>query len=267
MALDSQQDVWLELCNSALANAIRFRFTAVQSSELGTTWDGRMTEKETRLNVKNNGLALCCLMVMAGVVYAQTAAASNVCVIQADTALGNTKEGHAALAELEKTQTPKKTDLQKQQANIQAMQDKLQKGANTLSQSAKDEQSRAIDSATKKFNRDAEDYNAEAQNTWRKAMEGITGRLKQAINLYAKDHGCGVVINVEDQNVPVIYFCGSCDITNGVVDLYDKTQSAAKPAPTQPVTAAPPSATKPPGAAPAAVPPSAPTPSPGKKQP
>ena len=223
-----------------------------------------MTEKETRLNVKNNGLALCCLMVMAGVVYAQTTAPSNVCVIQADTALGNTKEGHAALAELEKTQNPKKAALQKQQADVQQMQDKLQKAANTLSQSAKDEQSRTIDSATKKLNRDAENYSAEAQNAWRKAMGGITGGLKQAINLYAKDHGCGVVINVEDQNVPVIYFCGSCDITNGVVDLYDKTQSAAKPAPAQPVTVAPPSAAKPPGATPAAAPTSAPTPPPAK---
>jgi Skp family chaperone for outer membrane proteins len=206
-------------------------------------------------------------MVMVGVVYAQTAAPSKVCVIQADTALVNTKEGHTALAELEKTQNPKKAALQKQQADIQEMQDKLQKGANTLSQSAKDEQSRAIDSATKKLNRDAEDYNAEAQNTSRKAMEGITSRLKQAINLYAKDHECGVVINVEDQNTPVIYFCDSCDITNGVVDLYDKSQAAAKPAAAQPVTPTPPSAAKPPGAAPAAAAPSAPTPPPAKKQP
>ena len=207
--------------------------------------------------MKNNGLALCCLMVMTGVVYGQTAAPSKVCVIQADTALVNTKEGHTALAELEKTQNPKKAALQKQQADVQEMQDKLQKGANTLSQSARDEQSRAIDSASKKLNRDAENYNVEAQNAWRKAMDGITGRLKQAINLYAKDHGCGAVINVEDQNMPVIYFCGSCDITNGVVDLYDKTQAAAKPAPTQPVTSAPPSA----------APPSPPTRPPAKKQP
>ena len=179
----------------------------------------------------------------------------------------STKDGQTAVAELEKQLNPKKSSLQKQQADIQEMQDKLQKGANTLTQSAKDEQSRAIDSDTKKFQRDAEDYNAEAQNAWRKAMEGISGRLKQVINLYAKDHGCGVVLNVEDQNMPVIYFCGSCDITNGVVDLYDKTQAAAKPAPTQPVTAAPPSAAKPPGAAPAAAPASAPTRPPAKKQP
>jgi Skp family chaperone for outer membrane proteins len=214
--------------------------------------------------VKNSGIALCCLTVAAGLAHAQASAPSKFCVIQAEAALVSTKDGQAAVAELEKTLNPKKTALQKQQADIQEMQDKLQKGANTLSQTAKDEQSRAIDAANKKFNRDVEDYNAEAENAQRKAMDGLTGRMKQVIDLYAKDHGCAVVFNVADQNTPIVYACDSCDITTAVVDMYDKTQTSAKPAPAKPVGSAP-SAAKPPApTGPAGVPP---TPQPGKKQP
>jgi len=216
--------------------------------------------------VKNIGFALCCLMVAAEWSYGQAPAPTKFCVIQAEAALVSTKDGQAAVADLEKQLNPKKSALQKQQADIQEMQDKLQKQANTLSQTAKDEEARKIDAANKKFNRDVEDYNAEAENAQRKAMDGLTGRMKQVIDLYAKDHGCAVVMNVADQNTPIIYACDSCDITTAVVDLYDKTQASARTAPAKPAssTSAAPSAVKPPAAplTPTATPPSG-----AKKQP
>jgi outer membrane protein len=220
------------------------------------------------LSVKNIGFALCCLTVAAGFAHAQAPAATKFCVIQAEAALVSTKDGQVAVGELEKQLNPRKSALQKQQADIQEMQDKLQKQSNTLSQTAKDEQSRAIDAANKKFNRDVEDYNAEAENAQRKAMDGLTGRMKQVIDLYAKDHGCAVVFNVADQNTPVVYACDSCDITTAVVDMYDKTQSSGKAAPAKPATSTPaPPAVKPPaGSAPSALP-AAPPPTTTKKQP
>lgn len=217
--------------------------------------------------MKNIGFALCCLTVAGGFAHAQSAAASKFCVIQAEAALVSTKDGQAAVGELEKQLNPKKTGLQKQQADIQEMQDKLQKQSNTLSQTAKDEQARAIDAANKKFNRDVEDYNAEAENLQRKAMDGLTGRMKQVIDLYAKDHGCAVVFNVADQNTPIVYACDSCDITTAVVDMYDKTQSSGKAAPAKPATSTTPPAAKPPVGTTPAAPPTATPPSATKKQP
>jgi Skp family chaperone for outer membrane proteins len=124
----------------------------------------------------------------------------------------------------------------------------LQKGANTMSQTAKDEQTRKIDAANKKFQRDVEDYNAEADNAQRKMLDGLTPRMKQVIDLYAKDHGCAVVFNVADQNTPIVYVADSSDITTAVVDMYDKTQAVSKTAPAK-------SATPPAGAKPAVTPP------------
>jgi Skp family chaperone for outer membrane proteins len=191
-----------------------------------------------------------------GVAHAQAATApTKFCVIQAEAALVNTKDGQAAVAELEKTLSPKKTALQKQQGDLQEMQQVLQKGANTMSQTAKDEQTRKIDSANKKFQRDVEDYNAEADNAQRKMLDGLTPRMKQVIDLYAKDHGCAVVFNVADQNTPIVYVADSSDITTAVVDMYDKTQSVSKAPPAK--SGAPPA-----GVRPAATPPALATPAP-----
>jgi len=226
-----------------------------------------MVQREYRsFSVKNYGIALCGL-IAASVAFGQAAAPSKFCVIQAEAALVSTKDGQAAVGELEKALNPKKTALQKQQADIQEMQDKLQKQSNTLSQTAKDEQARAIDAANKKFNRDVEDYNAEAENQQRKAMDGLTGRMKQVIDLYAKDHGCAVVFNVADQNTPIVYACDSCDVTTAVVDMYDKTQSSGKAAPAKPATSTTPPAAKPPVGSTPAAPATATPPSATKKQP
>ena len=217
--------------------------------------------------MKNIGFALCCVTVAAGLGYGQASAPSKFCVIQAEAALVSTKDGQAAVGDLEKQLNPKKSGLQKQQADIQEMQDKLQKQSNALSQTAKDEQARAIDAANKKFNREVEDYEAEVQNVQRKALEPITGRMKPVIDLYAKDHGCALVFNVADQNTPVLYACDSCDITKAVVDLYDKTQSVGKAAPAKPATSTTPPAAKPPVGTTPAAPPTATPPSATKKQP
>src|SRR6516162_160968 len=213
--------------------------------------------------VKINVFALTCLTVAAGIASAQTSAPTRFCIIQAEAALVSTKEGQAAMAELQKALDPKKADLEKKQGAIKDKQDQLAKGGNTMSQSAKDNLTREIDSLNKTFTREVEDYNADAENQNRKVFDGLSSRMKQVLDLYAKDHGCAVVFNIADQNTPIVYFSDTADITAGVVEMYDKTQgSPAKPAATKPTSGTPPAA-KPPITTPTAPPPAAPA----KKQP
>jgi outer membrane protein len=225
--------------------------------------------------MKISGFALCGLTVAVAAAVALTAwrpglahaqapvAPTKFCVIQAEAALTNTKDGQAAVAEMEKMLNPKKSALQKEQSDLQDMQQVLQKGANTMSQTAKDEQTRKIDAANKKFQRDVEDYNAEAQNAERKTFDALTPRMKQVIDLYAKDHGCAVVFNVADQNTPIVYVADSSDITTAVVDLYDKTQAVSKSAPAK---SAAPAGTKPGATPPVTSAPAPPPAAPPKKQ-
>jgi len=215
---------------------------------------------------KNTQFALMLLsLASAGVATAQAPAPTKFCVLQAEAALVSTKDGQAAVAELQKILDPKKADLEKKQSAIKEKQDQLAKGGNTMSQTAKDNLTRDIDTMNKTFTREVEDYNAEAENQQRKVMDQLSSRMKQVLDLYAKDHGCMVVFNIADQNTPIVYFSDTADITAGVVDMYDKTSaSPAKPAGAKP-TSTTPSPTKPPAATGATPAPT--TPSPAKKQP
>ena len=215
--------------------------------------------------MKNTLFALICAALgAAGIAPAQTGAPTRFCIIQAEAALVSTKDGQAAMAELQKALDPKKGELEKKQNAIKEKQDQLAKGGNTMSQSAKDSLTREIDTMNKAFTREVEDYNADAENQNRKVFDSLSSRMKQVLDLYAKDHGCAVVFNIADQNTPIVYFSDTVDITAAVVEMYDRTQpSGAKPAAAKPALTTP-SAVKPPASAPAQTPPTA---APAKKQP
>jgi outer membrane protein len=210
--------------------------------------------------VKHTAFALVSLTLAAGLAAGQAAAPTRFCVIQAEAALVSTKDGQAAVAELQKSLDPKKAALEKKQAEIRDLQDRLARQSNTVSQTAKDDLTRQIDTKNKSFTRDVEDYNAEAENAQRKVLDGLTEKMKQVIDKYAKASGCAIVFNVSDPNTPVLYISDSIDVTKAVVDEYDKTLPAL-PAATKP------SAVKPSPAKPTASPLAPATPPPAKKQP
>ena len=69
----------------------------------------------------------------------------------------------------------------------------------------------------------------------------------QVIDKYAQSNGLALVLDVSNQNTPVLYASNGIDITKDIIELYDKTASTLTAAPKPPATAAPkPAATKPP---------------------
>jgi outer membrane protein len=194
---------------------------------------------------------------------AQTPAAApnKVGVIQIQAALTATKEGQKAAAEMEVKFAPRKKELDAKQAEIKDMQDKLAKGGNTLSDSAKEELTRGVDAKTKSYNRDIEDAQAELEAEQQKILNGLGQKMMQVIDKYAQSNGFSVVLDVSNQNTPVLYASNSVDITKEIIDLYDKTVFTAVPAaaPVKPgaigaaprPTPAPAAAPKPPAVAPA----------------
>ena len=206
---------------------------------------------------------------LAGLAQAQAPpAATKVGVIQVQAAMGQTKEGQKAAAELETKMSPRKKELEGKQAEIKDLQDRLQRGGNTLSDSAKEDLTRNIDTKTKSYNRDIEDAQAELEAEQQKLINVLGQKMMAVIDKYAQANGIAIVLDVSSQNTPVLYASNTVDITKEVIDLYDKTvftplQSAAPAA--APRQAAPPAAARPaPAAAPRPV--AAPAVSPAKKQ-
>lgn len=183
---------------------------------------------------------------------AASAAPTKVGVIQIQAALAATKEGQKAAAELETKLGPRKKELESRQSEIKDLQDRLQRGGNTLSDSAKEDLTRNIDTKTKSYNRQLEDAQAELEAEQQKLVNVLGQKMMAIIDKYAQQNGFAIVLDVSNQNTPVLYASNTVDITKEVIDLYDKTSFTPTSSGT-PARSAPPAA-RPPAPAPSAAP-------------
>lgn len=151
-------------------------------------------------------------------------------VIQIQAALASTKEGQKAAAELETKLAPRKKELEGKQAEIKDLQERLQRGGNTLSDSAKEDLTRSIDAKTKSYNREIEDAQAEVQEEQQKVVNALGQKMMAVVDKYAQQNGFAVILDVSNQNTPVLYASTAVDITKDIIDLYDKTVFTAAPA-------------------------------------
>jgi outer membrane protein len=209
--------------------------------------------------LKKNLFVLSALLLAPAIlVHAQAAAPVKIGIIHVQAAILGTKDGQKAAADLNAKIAPKKGELEKKQAAIEALQEQLRKGTATMSEDAKNKIMRDIDTNTKALNRANEDAQADIEQEENKIFNELGAKLYAIVEKYAKDNGFSMILDVSAQQQPVWWASDSINITTEVVALYDKANpgggagSAAAPAPRPAAPAAPitrPAA--PPAAAPA----------------
>lgn len=184
---------------------------------------------------------------------AQTAPAApaptKVAIIQFQGAVLTTQEGQQAQAALKAKFDPLKRELEKRQADLQAMQDKLQEGGATLSAEARARLERDIASGTRSLNNAGEDLNNDVQEQENRVMQSMAGKMGALIRDYATKNGYAVVIDVSSQQSSVLWASPAVNITADIVKLYDQAHpvkpgatseaSAPAPKPAPPKTATP----------------------------
>jgi outer membrane protein len=194
------------------------------------------------------------LLAVTVLVHAQGAAPVKIGIIHVQAAILGTKDGQKAAADLNAKIAPRKSELEKKKAAIDALQEQLRKGSATMSEDAKNRIMRDIDSNTKALNRDNEDAQADIEQEESKIFNDLGAKLYAIVEKYAKDNGFSMILDVSGQQQPVWWASDSINITTEVVALYDK----ANPGGGAGVTAAPaprPAAPAPRPAVPAATPP------------
>jgi outer membrane protein len=177
---------------------------------------------------------------LAGAALSLPAQAPNkIAIIHLQKAIIGTKDGQKAAKELEAKFMPKRQEIEKRQAEIQALQQQLRASSNTASEEQKNKLMRDIDVKQKSLQRDGEDASAELDQEQQKLFQEIGGKVMAVIDKYASDNGFAVVIDVSAQSSPVLYASTSVDITRQVVETYDKNAPTAAPATAAPKPAAP----------------------------
>lgn len=170
---------------------------------------------------------------------------AKVAVIAFQVAVAQTNEGQRSFADLQKKYDPKRQQLKALSDEIDNLTKQLQTQGSTLSETERTSRSKAIDDKKKQLQRDAED----AQNDMQQEMQELYGSLAQKVfdvlSDYVKQHGYTLVLDVSQQQTPVLYFQDSTNITKAVVEAYN-TKSGV-PAPPAQAPSAPEPAPKAPG--------------------
>lgn len=180
-------------------------------------------------------------------------AQNKVGTINIQQAIVSTKDGQKAAAELQTRFEPRRKEVEKANAGVQALQAQYQKLGTVGSEETKRKLQTDIEMKTKSLQRESEDAQAEFDAEQQKVLNELGGRIMQVINKFSTDNGFSMILDVSSPQTPVIWASNTLDITNEVIKLYDANAPSAMAAPktaapiAAPKTAAP-AATKPPAA-------------------
>jgi outer membrane protein len=174
---------------------------------------------------------------------------AKIAVVAFQVAVAQTNEGQRNFADLQKKFDPKRQQLKTLSDEVDSLTKQLQAQGDKLSEAERANRAKTIDEKKKQLQREAEDAQNDMQQEMQELYNGLASKVYDVLSSYAQQHGYTLVLDVAQQQTPVLYATESTNITKAVIDAYNTKSGVPAPA------------TPPAGAAPAA--PKAPAPGPG----
>jgi outer membrane protein len=181
---------------------------------------------------------------------AAPAGPAKIAVIAFQLAVAQTNEGQRNFADLQKKYEPKENQLKALNDEIESLQKQLQAQGDKLNDAERASRAKTIDDKQKQLQRSAEDLRNDGNQEMQDMLNALASKVYEVVESYAKQQGYTLVLDVSQQQTPVLYAHEGTNITKAIIDAYNVKSGVPAPPP-QPASAAP----KP--AAPAAKPPAA----------
>lgn len=171
---------------------------------------------------------------------------SKIAVIAFQLAVAQTNEGQRDFADLERKFQPRQDQLKALNTEVDTLTKQLQAQGTTLSEAQRNEKAAAIDAKKKKLDRDAEDARTDFQQQMNDIYQGLASKVYDSMQAYAEQQGFTLILDISEQQSPVLYATQSTNITKAVIDAYNVKSGVPAPPPQAAGTVAPaPSAPKP----------------------
>ena len=158
-------------------------------------------------------------------------------VVRFQLAVAQTNEGQRDFADLQKKYAPKQATLKTLSDEVDSLNKQLQTPTG-LSETERATKAKSLDEKKKQLDREVED----ARNSFQQDMEDMYNSLQQKVydvlQTYAEQQGITLVLDVSQQQTPVLWANAASDITKPVVDAYNVKSGVPAPPP-QPASAAP----------------------------
>ena len=167
-----------------------------------------------------------------------------IAVIAFQVAVGQTNEFQRNFADLQKKYDPKRQQLKALSDEVDKLTKDLQTQGDKLSDAERATRAKQIDDKKKQLQRDGEDASNDFQNEMQEMYQGLASKVYDVLSTYAQQHGYTLVLDVAQQQTPVLYAVDSTNITKPIIEAYNVKSGVPAP-PAQPAGAAPPAAPTP----------------------
>jgi len=154
---------------------------------------------------------------------------AKVAVIAFQVAVAQTNEGQRDFSDLQKKFEPKRTTLKSQSDEIDNLKKQLQAAGEKLSPAESAARTKTIDDKTKQLQRAAEDAQNDFQTEVQEMYNTLASKVYEVVSSVAKDSGYTLVIDVSQQQSPVLWAADSTNITQAVVDGYNTKSGVPAP--------------------------------------
>ncbi len=155
---------------------------------------------------------------------------TKIAVIAFQAAVAQTNEGQRAFADLQKKFEPKRDQLKTLNDQIESMKKQMQSQASTMSPAQTAATTKTIDEKTKQLQRDAQDAQSDFQQSVQDMYNSLASKVYDVLNTYAKAHAYTMVVDVSQQQSPILWAADSTNITKQIVDAYNIKSGVPAPA-------------------------------------
>jgi outer membrane protein len=167
---------------------------------------------------------------------AAAAGPTRIAVVAFQMAVAQTNEGQRDIGDLQKKYAPKEAALKTLSDEIDTLSKQLQDQGATLSDVERANRSKTIDEKKKQLDRETEDLRNDGQQDMQDMYTTLASKVYDVMQSYAEAQGFTLVLDVSQQQSPVLYASGGTNITKMVIDAYNLKSGVPAP-PAQPAGA------------------------------
>ena len=143
-------------------------------------------------------------------------------------------EGQTVTANTQKKYEPKKNQIEAQATEVENLKKQLQALPATTTDEERASRLRTIDTKEKQLNRDAEDAQTAYNTDLQEALGKVAAKLNTVMQAYVQQNGYTILLDVSTQSSNVLWALPSTNVSQVVVDAYNKQSGVPAPPPPSP---------------------------------
>ena len=164
---------------------------------------------------------------------APAAVPAKIAVVAFQLAVAQTNEGQRDFGDLQKKYAPKEAALKTLSEEVDNLTKQLQAQGATLSEGERANRAKVIDDKKKQLDRDSEDARNDFQADIQEMYNALASKVYDVMSSYAEQQGFTLVLDISQQQTPVLFSANGTNITKQVIDAYNVKSGVPAP-PAQP---------------------------------